>query len=168
LTTTEEPQMPRSVTPLLLGALLAATSVSFQARAADEPPPVRAGKPADPLAAARTAIQAQQWPAAAEELRRLNSASAYTNQADWNNLMGYVMRKQAKPDLDAAQRYYDSALRIDPQHMGALEYSGELALMKRDLPTAEARLSTLAQLCKSPCEPLDDLRKSIAAYKAKK
>ena len=126
-----------------------------------------ASSPADPLAAARSAIQSQQWPAAADELRRLNSAAAYTNNADRNNLMGYVMRKQAPPDLDAAQRHYDTALRIDPKHRGALEYSGELALMKRDLPTAEARLAALAQLCTSPCEPLDDLQKSIARYKAK-
>ena len=101
------------------------------------------------------------WSAA--ELKRVNASG----NADWNNLMGYVLRKQAQPDLDGAQRHYDAALRIDPKHLGALEYSGELALMKRDLPTAEARLATLAQLCKSPCEALDDLRKSIAAYKAR-
>ena len=58
------------------------------------------------------------------------------------------------------------ALKIDPRHQGALEYAGELALMKRDLPTAEAHLAALAKLCTSPCEPLDDLRKAVAAYKA--
>jgi Flp pilus assembly protein TadD len=107
-------------------------------------------------------IQARRWDAALEELRKLNS----TGSADWNNLMGYTLRKQAKPDLDGAQRFYDAALKIDPGHTGALEYSGELALMKGDLATAEARLATLSKLCSMPCEPLDDLKKAIARYKA--
>ena len=38
--------------------------------------------------------------------------------------------------------------------------------MKGDLPTAEVRLAALAKLCNSPCEPLDDLKKAIARYKA--
>ena len=80
--------------------------------------------------------------------------------------MGYTLRKQAPPDLDGSQRFYDAALRINPRHMGALEYSGELALMKGDLATAEARVAALAKLCKTPCEQLDDLAKSVARFKA--
>ena len=133
------------------------------ARPADDPPPTT--KP-DPMATVRSAVQASRWGAASDELRKLNASGGYSQNADWNNLMGYVMRKQASPDLDAAQRYYDTALRIDPKHQGALEYSGELALMKNDLATAEARLATLSGLCRSPCEPLDDLKKAIARYKA--
>ena len=136
---------------------------TFGAQAADTPEPAPApARRADPLATARGHIQAQRWDAALEELRKLNS----TGSADWNNLMGYALRKQAKPDLDGAQRFYDAALKIDPKHTGALEYSGELALMKGDLATAEARLATLSQVCKSPCEPLDDLKKAVARYKA--
>jgi hypothetical protein len=142
-----------------IGALMLAVA-GASAIAADSPPPP--APRADPLAAARSAVKGQQWSAAAAELKRVNAQDS----ADWNNLMGFVLRKQAQPDLDGAQRHYDTALRIDPKHMGALEYSGELALMKRDLPTAEARLAALAQLCKSPCEPLDDLRQSIGTYKA--
>jgi Flp pilus assembly protein TadD len=124
-----------------------------------EPAPARA---TDPLAAARKRIEAGQWSAAITELRRVNA----TGSADWNNLMGYALRKQTPPDLEGAQRHYDAALRIDPKHQGALEYSGELALMKGDLATAEAHLATLSGLCRSPCEPLDDLQKAIARYKA--
>ena len=135
------------------------------ARAADtpEPPPSAARAPAaQPLAAARAHLTAQRWAAAIDELKRVNA----TGDADWNNLMGHAHRMQAKPDLDASQRYYDAALRINPQHAGALEYAGELALMKKDLPTAEAHLATLGKLCSSPCEQLDDLKKAVAAYKA--
>jgi len=130
--------------------------------AADTPEPAPAATPTDPLKRAREAIAAQNWPTAIDELKRSNR----TNSADWNNLMGYALRKQATPDLDGAQRHYDAALRIDPKHQGALEYAGELDLMKGRLPEAEQKLARLAQLCSSPCEPLDDLKQAVARYKA--
>ena len=146
-----------------LAALCALAPLAGQAADTPEPPPSPArAATAQPLAAARAHIKAARWAAAIDELKRVNA----TGDADWNNLMGFAHRKQAKPDLDASQKYYDAALRINPQHAGALEYAGELALMKKDLPTAEAHLATLAKLCSSPCEQLDDLKKSIAAYKA--
>ena len=127
-----------------------------------KPTRTRAAAPAQPLAAAQAHIKAARWGAAIDELKRVNA----TGDADWNNLMGYALRKQAKPDLDGAQKHYDAALRINPRHLGALEYAGELALMKKDLATAEAHLATLGQLCKTPCEPLDDLKAAVAKYKA--
>lgn len=153
-----------------LAALCALTHLAARAADTPEPPPsparataaATAAAPAQPLAAARAHIKAARWPAAIDELKRVNA----TGDPDWNNLMGYAHRKQAKPDLDASQKYYDAALRINPQHAGALEYAGELALMKKDLATAETHLATLAKLCSSPCEQLDDLKKAVAAYKA--
>jgi Flp pilus assembly protein TadD len=160
--------MRRGVLRLLLAGPLALAGVAGvaalygpTAHAADPPEPAPA-RATDPLAAARRRIEAEQWSGAITELRRVNA----TGSADWNNLMGYALRKQTPPDLDGAQRHYDAALRIDPKHQGALEYAGELALMKGDLATAEAHLATLTGLCRSPCEPLDDLQKAIARYKA--
>ena len=46
------------------------------------------------------------------------------NSADWNNLLGFAQRKKSPPDLNAAERYYQAALKIDPKHKGALEYYG--------------------------------------------
>jgi Flp pilus assembly protein TadD len=151
---------------VLFATALLISLAPIGAQAADEPapaPPPRAQAPAaEPLAAARAQIKAGRWADALAELRRLNA----TGDADWNNLMGYSLRKQASPDLDGAQKHYDAALRINPQHRGALEYAGELALMKRDLATAEAHLAKLSGLCSSPCEPLDDLKLAVARYKA--
>ena len=79
--------------------------------------------------------------------------------------MGYCHRKAATPDLAAAESYYDAALRIDPQHRGALEYSGELYLMTNQLPRAEERLAALDKAC-GGCEELKDLREAVASYKA--
>ncbi len=89
-----------------------------------------------------------------------------SNNADWNNLMGYSVRKGATPDYVAAERYYKTALRIDPNHRGALEYSGELYLILGDLPKAEERQAKLTRLCTVPCEELDDLKEAIEKYKA--
>jgi tetratricopeptide (TPR) repeat protein len=133
------------------------------AHAADTPEPAPVQRTAsDPLASARAHLAAQRWQPAIADLKKANASG----DADWNNLMGYALRKQATPDLEGAQRHYDAALRINPAHLGALEYSGELALMKGDLPTAEGRLAALAKLCSSPCEALDDLKQAIARYKA--
>ena len=156
-------KQPAAFTVAALCALCALAPLGTRAADTPEPPPSPARAPAaQPLAAARAHIKAQRWAAAFDELKRVNA----TGDADWNNLMGHAHRMQAKPDLDASQKYYDAALRINPQHAGALEYAGELALMKKDLPTAEAHLATLAKLCSSPCEQLDDLKNAVAAYKA--
>ena len=157
----------KSQAAFTLAALCALTPLAAQAADTPEPPPsparaAPAQPSAQPLAAARAHIKAARWAAAIDELKRVNA----TGDADWNNLMGYAHRKQAKPDLDASQQYYDAALRINPQHAGALEYAGELALMKKDLATAEMHLAALSKLCSSPCEQLDDLKKAVAAYKA--
>ena len=117
----------------------------------------------DPLAAARTQVAARRWVDAITELKRLNA----TTSADWQNLMGYSLRKNQPPDYAAAERHYDEALRINPQHRGALEYSGELYLLTNNLPRAEARLAALDKACMLPCEEYTDLKQSIARYKAK-
>ena len=117
---------------------------------------------ADNLSSARARIKEKNWAAAIEELKRVND----TNSADWNNLMGYTMRKQATPDYGAAEHYYDEALRIDPRHKGALEYSGELSLIKGDLPKAEDRLATLDKACRFSCEEYRDLKRAVERYKA--
>lgn len=116
----------------------------------------------DSLATARNLIAEEKWQDAIGELKRVNESSS----ADWNNLMGYSLRKARTPDLDAAERYYSEALRIDPNHRGALEYSGELYLMKGDLAKAEQRLTALDKACFLPCEEHRDLKKAVQTFKA--
>lgn len=129
------------------------------AMAADMTPSTPA---ANTLATARSLIAQKKWPEAIAELKRVNE----TGRADWNNLMGYSLRKSGTPDLDAAERHYLEALRIDPKHRGALEYSGELYLMKGDLPRAEKQLAALDKACFLPCEEYTDLKKAVQAFKA--
>jgi Flp pilus assembly protein TadD len=133
------------------------------AHAADTPEPAPQIEPvSQPLAVARAQIKAKQWDKAAAELQRLN----LVRDADWHNLSGYVQRKKAQPDLAAAERHYNEALRLNPQHRGALEYAGELYLMKGDLPQAEQRLAMLQKACIAGCEELNDLKQAVARFKA--
>lgn len=130
------------------------------AAAADtSPSPARAE---DRLATVRGHVKAQHWADALAELRRLNQVTS----ADWQNLMGYCLRKSSPPDLEAADGHYREALRIDPRHRGALEYSGELALMRGDLAQAEQRLSVLDKVCNFGCEEYTDLKKAVLRFKA--
>ncbi|MFO1271019.1 MAG: tetratricopeptide repeat protein [Rubrivivax sp.] len=148
--------MSVSTTRLAALALLAFAGAAF---AADTEP---AAPARDKLAAARALVAKQQWAAAIDELKRVNDSDS----ADWNNLMGYTHRKAKTPDYAAAERYYDAALRIDPKHRGALEYSGELYLMISAPDKARARLATLEQVCSARCEEYADLKKAIAEFDA--
>ncbi len=138
---------------------IVAALVAFGAFAADDAPPAPAG---DPLGKAREQIAAKQWPQAVAELKRVNQ----TRSADWNNLMGYALRKQTPPDLAGARKHYDAALRLDPKHKGALEYAGELDLMTGDLAAAEQRLQRLEAVCGTTCEEYADLKAAIERFKA--
>ena len=141
---------------LITGALLFATS-AFAADTAPSPQPAP-----DKLSAARAQIAAKNFPGAIDELKRTND----TGDADWNNLMGYSLRKAPTPDFAGAEKFYDEALRIDPRHRGALEYSGELYLQTGDLARAEQRLAALDKACTFGCSEYSDLKKAIAQYKA--
>ena len=142
----------------VLAACVLSLAVHTAFAADNEPSPATADK----LAPVRAQIAAKQWRVAIDELKKIND----TGSADWNNLMGYSLRKGPTPDLDGAERFYSEALRIDPKHRGALEYSGELYLMKGDLPKAEERLSALDRICRLPCAEYTDLKKAVATYKA--
>lgn len=145
----------------LLGLLLFCAAGAVHA--ADPAPTDYASPgPADQLSAARALIADKRWPAAIDELKRVDARG----NADWNNLMGYSHRKAGTPDLAAAERYYEAALRLQPQHRGALEYSGELFLMLGDLPRAEQRLAALDKACRLPCAEHTTLKNAVARYKA--
>ena len=45
-----------------------------------------------------------------QALKQLQSANE-VNSADWNNLMGYSLRKKQPPDLALSEKYYQAALK---------------------------------------------------------
>jgi tetratricopeptide (TPR) repeat protein len=110
---------------------------------------------------ASPATAARRWDDALEALGRARDPSS----ADWHNLMGFASRKRDRPDLEAAQRHCDEALRIDPDRRGALEYAGELALAKGDLRLAARHLERLVRLCPAGCEERDDLEREVGRFR---
>jgi Flp pilus assembly protein TadD len=129
---------------------------------ADASPPTSA----DPtwLVEASASIKTGKFEQAIQQLQSSNQTSS----ADWNNLMGFSLRQQSKPDLLNAENYYKAALRIDPKHKGALEYYGMLKLTQNDLPGAEELLARLNRICFFGCEEYADLKEAIKIYKSKK
>jgi len=83
--------------------------------------------------------------------------------ADALNLMGFCERKLG--NTDEALEYYNRALAIKPNHVGANEYLGELYLELKNLPKAEERLKVLAKACNN-CEEEQELKEKIEKYKA--
>ena len=124
--------------------------------------------PAEPttswLTQAQKEIKANDYSGAIKTLEATNQS----NSADWNNMLGYAQRKKSPPDLAAAERFYQAALKIDPKHRGALEYYGELLLMKNDLAGAEQMLARLDKACVFSCEEFRDLKEAITRFKSKK
>jgi Tfp pilus assembly protein PilF len=119
----------------------------------------------DPMASARSAIQAKDWKKAIAELNA--AVKAEPKNADAHNLLAYSNRKQAQPNLLKAFEHYKIALQLDPKHKGAHEYIGEAYLMDKKPEEAEKHLATLEKLCgNKTCEEYVDLSKSLAAYRA--
>ncbi len=98
---------------------------------------------------------------ALDELKSQDQAS----DADWHNLMGFAYRKLQPPDFTRSEFHYKQALSIKPDHRGALEYYGELMLMKNNLAGAEDMLKRLEKACFFGCEELRDLKRAVEAYK---
>ena len=110
---------------------------------------------------ARIAVKAGNWDDAIKQLQAANDPAS----ADWNNLMGYSLRKKTPPDLVGAEKFYQAALAIDPTHRGALEYYGKLMLLNKNLPGAEGLLARLDKACTFGCEEYSDLKEAVANYK---
>jgi len=84
--------------------------------------------------------------------------------ADALNYLGYAHRMLGKQS--EALSYYEQALALQPLHVGANEYLGELYLEMKQLPKAEERLAVLEQAC-GDCDEYVELKEKIDDYKAK-
>ena len=145
----------------LLPIIVLLFSMAGLSQAAD-PEPAKS----DPtwLTEARASIKSENYDQAVKQLQAANETSS----ADWNNLLGYSLRKKQPPDLVGAEKYYQAALKIDPRHRGALEYYGKLKLLNNDLPGAEALLARLDKACTFGCEEYSDLKEAVRKYKSRK
>lgn len=115
-------------------------------------------------AAAKAAMEKKNWP---EAIKRFHQAALRDpDSADLHNYLGFSYRNLKQMDL--ALKYYKRSIELNPRHRGAHEYIGEAYLMLGDLPSAEAHLAALRDICLLPCEELTDLEKAIAEYRSAK
>ena len=112
-------------------------------------------------AQAQTAINQQDFQGAVSHLN--NVLVSQPNNPDVLNLMGFSKRKMG--DQTAAMEYYDKALSLQPNHIGANEYLGELYLELKQPAKAQERLDALQQICGN-CEEYGELKEKIEAYKS--
>ena len=110
----------------------------------------------DPFAAVYQMIEAKKFVEAHSALKLLNVPS---KQADKFNLLGFTARKSG--DYASAAAYYEQALSIDPKHLRALEYQGELYLKLGQFTEAEENLKKIQKICWLPCNEEKLLSKAI-------
>ena len=137
--------------------VVAPTPTPTPTTAAPTPTPAAVKTVNDELAKVTVLLNAKNFKQALADLKVIDSE--FKNNADVNNLLGYSSRKlkQYKP----AARYYEKALRIDPNHLGAIEYQGELFVLTNKVSAAKRNLAKLEKLCGLKCGEYLDLKKAI-------
>lgn len=111
---------------------------------------------------AKTAIAQYDYQKAIDHLQKILAATP--DNADALNLMGFSERKLGHPDQSL--EYYNKALALKPEHLGANEYLGELYLEMKDVKKAEERLAVLEKACNASCEEYNELKEKIDQFKA--
>jgi tetratricopeptide (TPR) repeat protein len=114
---------------------------------------------ASSLASIRKLIEAKSFTAALAALK--DADKSFPNNADINNLLGFASRNLKQ--YSTSDKYYAKALKLNPNHLGALEYQGELFLKLKKLAAAKANLAKLKKLCGTSCEEYLDLQKAIGS-----
>jgi tetratricopeptide (TPR) repeat protein len=76
------------------------------------------------------------------------------------NYLGFAHRKLGR--IEEAKSWYAQALAINPDHLGANEYLGELFLEIGDFAAARRQLAKLDALCAFGCAEREDLARLIA------
>jgi len=137
--------------------VVAPTPTPTPTQAAPTPTPAAVKTVNDELAKVTTLLNANNFKQALADLKIIDSE--FKNNADVNNLLGYSSRKlkQYKP----AARYYEKALKINPNHLGAIEYQGELFVLTNKVSAAKKNLVKLEKLCGVKCGEYLDLKKAI-------
>jgi Flp pilus assembly protein TadD len=95
-----------------------------------------------------------------DALVSLRQASiAFGPHPDILTYQGFANRKLQR--YQVAEGYYKQALSIAPDHLGALEYYGELKVERGDMAGARAHLAALDRLCSFGCYEAEELRNWI-------
>ena len=102
-------------------------------------------------------INEHRYPEALSALEQ--AGAAFGPHPDILTYEGFVWRRMG--DNARAESYYQRALALDPNHVGATEYYGELKVLTGDTAGARRLLARLDTLCAYGCVEADTLRRWI-------
>lgn len=144
---------------LLVALSLSTTAVSHAA--GPQPGAVKELSPA--LKEAWADVKAERYEEGIGKLEAI--VSGEPGNADALNWLGFANRKLGR--FDISYGWYEKALAVEPDHLGANEYLGELYVQTGEMEKAEGQLAKLEKLCPFGCEELDDLKEAIGEARKK-
>ena len=112
----------------------------------------------DPFESIYGLIRLEKFAEAHESLKFIRVLTP-SKEADKYNLLGFTARKSG--DLNAAAEYYKKALEINPKHIQALEYQGELYLQLGEIVQAKKNLEKIKTICWFICKEKKMLEEAI-------
>ena len=137
----------KKLLPILVSALLTAQPLFSAGSYSSDTSSAVTSNDKDPFTAIYQLIDLQKFSEAHSALELLDVPS---KQADKFNLLGFTARKSG--DYVSAATFYEKALSIDPKHVRALEYQGELFLQLGQFSNAEDNLDKIKKICWLPCK----------------
>lgn len=144
--------------PLLSGAVMLCVLAPLTSVAVDVPnrnPPLEDRA----MRESRDAVKNQQWERAIALLQPY--LGTHPQDADGHNLLAFSLRRLGRHA--ESETAYDRALALNPNHLGAHEYRGELMLLLGRREQALVHLQALERLCGLQCEEYLELRRAVEA-----
>lgn len=112
-----------------------------------------------PMSEAMIYLEQEDYQRAIDEVNRFIKDQGET--ADALNLLGFSNRKLK--NYDDAYDYYIRALEMEPDHIGATEYLGELYVETGQMDKAQTQLARLKEICPADCSEYQKLQDAIDA-----
>ena len=137
----------KKLLPILVSALLTAQPLFSAGSYSSDTSSGVTSSDKDPFTEVYQLIDLKKFSEAHTALELLDVPS---QQADKFNLLGFTARKSG--DYLSAATFYEKALLIDPKHVRALEYQGELFLQLGQFSDAEDNLDKIKKICWLPCK----------------
>ncbi|MEM7267732.1 MAG: tetratricopeptide repeat protein [Pseudomonadota bacterium] len=137
-------------------------AVALAASTEDNTPSTYGGAGVSPAyAEAANLVEQGRYADAIPKLRTVGAAEPQN--ADAFNLLGFALRKTE--DYEGSSEAYKTALTINPRHLDALEYQGELYLALGDIEKAEANLAQISSQCLFVCKQERQLEPAIKSWR---
>lgn len=146
---------------IFLSLLLVFSFNTFDLKAADSgPPPQVIQKTNRTYAEAKALVKSKKFDKAVVMLEELLNDKKNANNPDILNDYAFSLRNLKQ--FDKAEKFYLAALKIDPKHIGANEYLGELYLQTKR-PEQAKKILEILKNCN--CEEYKELKEKVEKYK---